>query len=196
MITTTQPFWPTTFEWLPQHEQLLQALFAAHAEAARRESVSTMTLQAAFFGSGSYTQALCAALCTLGGPHAPLRQAYELLTSEEPVMAAADLLMRGERVPGWGNSFVKGEDDPLFDPIWDLMNHHAHKEFETMVDITRLLHREKKMIYPNPACYTAAVALALEIPVEIVPWLFVAGRLETWTGMLISHRDTEAQRPA
>lgn len=185
IVNLQHPFWRkepiTTAE-----QMLLNALLAAHDQAARRENASSVTLRVAFAGSGSYTSALAAALNALGGPHAPLVETYELLASEAPVMAATDILMRGGRVPGWGNSFIKRVPDPLFAEVADLLKEHWPEVNITLSGITDCLWRCEKLIFPNPSAWTAAAALVLGLPAELAPFLFVAGRLSAWTELLMT----------
>ena len=47
--------------------------------------------------------------------------------------------------------------------------------------ITQYLDRHGKHLFPNPSCYTAAVALALEIPRYAVGEILIRGRLRAWT---------------
>lgn len=166
--------------------QLLLALRRAHAIAAQRNNASTASLLNAAHGSGDYTKAIAAALMTLGGRHAPIEATMRVLTAAEPEKYVADLLGQGRMVPGWGNSFVKGKPDPDWTEVAHLLARGCPKLLGVIGLVTRTLHEAEpaKKVFPNPSCYTAAVALALDIPGVIAPWLFISSRLEAWTATL------------
>lgn len=181
LINPAQPFWraaPLT----PAEVQLLSLVFAAHAASVARDNVSSVTLLHAFAGSGSYTSALAAALCTLGGIHAPIGETWDLLNHEEPAVIATGMLEFDAKIPGWGNSFVKGKRDSL----WSAVELQLTAEMgHVLEDITDILHQRGKNLYPNPSAYTAAAALIVGMPRHIAPFLFVAGRLSAWTERLL-----------
>lgn len=156
---------------------MIGACLLAHAESALRGNASHHALILAAKGSGDYFKAISAALMTLGERHGPLRQTYALLATEPDIQAILDA---GLKVPGWGSSFVKGPD-----PIWAETEEAVKKAnpviFERIERITATLHNAGKDIYPNPSCWTAAVAMTLGIPREICGYLFILGRLEAWT---------------
>jgi len=157
---------------------LLAALSCAHDRSACRGNISHQALQLAAVGSGDYLKAICAAIMTLGGVHAPLLQTYALLALPEPHLEAEAMLGAKQRVPGWGNAFVKDGPDPLWQHVHNMLPaSHAAK-----IDaVTQVLHAHGKKIYPNPSCYTASVALLTGMPMEITPFLLVEGRLSAWT---------------
>lgn len=182
----------------PQEEELVDHLLYAHAQAARRENISSTVVQVAFAGCGDAAAAVASALGTLGGVHAPIAATQWLLMDEAPVMAATELLMQDRRVPGWGNSFVKGPDT-LFLHVDDCLREHWPAIGDMIDTLTRTInaHQEahgRSPIFPNPSCYTAAVAIALELPPALASWLFVAGRLETW-GELMANQLGEGMVP-
>ena len=160
---------------------ILAALNAAHEASALRHNLSHEALMLATVGSGSYLQAITAALMTLGGTHAPLIDTCRFLGRDHPAGMVPFILHQGWRVPGWGNGLVK--DGP--DPIWaemDQVLREASPERMTAVDaVTAALHEAGKIIYPNPSCYTAVTALLLELPPEASPFLFLSARLPKWT---------------
>ena len=158
--------------------ELLEAVLRAHAQSALRGNVSHRALQLAAAGSHSYVQAICAALMTLGGTHAPLLQTYDLLADPAPDAAAEILLLEGRRVPGWGNAFVKDAPDPIWTPVEELFPPDMRLKIER---VTLTLHARGKAIYPNPSCFTAAVGLIMDFPREVTPYLFICGRLGAWT---------------
>ena len=180
-MVSAMSFWRP--DSLTEREQaLLQCCLEAHAASAARENVSTAVMYAASMGSRSYTQALAAALSTLGGTHAPLVETYEVLG--EPAKAA-QLLDAGRRVPGWGNSFAKGAIDPVWQPLATLLQTGYPGIYQPIEEITVMLHLRGRMIYPNPSCLTAATGMALRMPKEVIPWIFVHGRLAKWSEIFV-----------
>lgn len=157
---------------------LVNLLFDAHDRSALRGNVSHEALKLAAIGSGDYFKSIAAALMTLGGLHAPLERTEAFLRSPDILVAVDDILSAGLRIPGWGNSFVRGHD-----PIWEPVR-LALQEFpvsKTIEAVTQSLHDRGKDIYPNPSCYTAAVAIVEGLePGGIGEWL-ILGRLHAWT---------------
>ncbi len=175
-----KPFWRDTP--LPvAGEELLIKLFEAHKQSSFRPNLSSQTVAGAATGSGDYLNAIAAGLLTLGGLHAPISQTYSLLTADFPGSTALALLSDGFIVPGWGCSFVKGDYDQLWEPVRGWFTVYRPDIAAKIDDVTASLHLRGKDLYPNPACFTAAAAIALQIPKEIASWLFVQGRLSAWT---------------
>jgi citrate synthase len=88
------------------------------------------------------------------------------------------LLLDKRRVPGWGNAFVKGRPDPIWTPVEERLPIAQRAQIER---VTLTLHAHGKLLFPNPSCFTAAVALTMRLPREITPYLLICGRLGTWT---------------
>ncbi len=135
-------------------------------------------LIAAAQGSGSLPAAIAAALNTLGGVHAPIQGTYEFIGGEDPSHRIGELIEDGYKIPGWGNSFHKGEPDPVWENVGMLLG--VTYMGGVIGKITEVLHRNGKHIYPNPSAYTAAAAIELGMPASLAPWLVIAGRMEAW----------------
>lgn len=178
-----KPFWRLQ-ELTAYEERLLKTVLEAHRQSATRNNCSAAALQHAWHGSRSYSQALIAALATLGELHGPIVQTYELLSFNCAGRVEA-LLEAGQRVPGWGNSFIKGELDPLWRPVDELLYRDFPEEYARLVAVSVKLHTARIKVYPNPSAYTALTAIILGMPKEIASWLFVAGRLGAWTEMIL-----------
>ena len=172
MIT---PFWRK--EPLNDKEtELLEALFEGHRAATRRQNISSEVLKAAYIGSGDFNQAVAAALCTLGGTHAPIIQSYELLSGDTNIDY---YLYREEKIPGWGSSFCKGKMDDILARWYDLLSYWP--EMRAKIDETTIqLHELGWNIFPNMASASAATGIVLKMSKEITPMLFLAGRIEPW----------------
>jgi citrate synthase len=189
---SNQVFWRK--EPLNHFEQeLLSLCLTAHQKSASRDNISTNVLINAAKGSLSYTNALAAALCTLGGVHAPIQQTLSVLFSSMEELALA--IETGTVLPGWGHDFIKGELDTLWETVANHIENHFPQIHERLEGITMKFHEKGKMIYPNPSAYTAATGMALGIPAPIIPWLFVHGRLIEWTSMFFNTMVQVAPKP-
>jgi citrate synthase len=174
------PFWRDT-PFTHDEQQLVDELLAGHADAARRQNISTEVMKAAYVGSGNFNQAIAAAICTLGGMHAPIIQAYEVLKREN---GRGIYIGEGNKVAGWGNSFIKGQRDTIWDDVVSALG-VANPDLAWLIEEdTKLLHDLGKNIYPNAACYTAATAITIGMPKEISPVLVHYGRVLAWAEIL------------
>jgi citrate synthase len=162
---------------------LLDAVLKAHDASARRDNISTVNLKNAAIGSGRYTNALVAALSSIGGPHGPVLEAMGFIDGGR----VDEYLDFGFKIPGWGNSFVKGQPDPIWSDVDSLLNEHWKAMHSRLEAVTKELHGAGKNVFPNPGGYTAAAALILGLPAEIASWLFVAGRLNAWSEMSLQY---------
>lgn len=142
-------------EPLNEHEQKLLALcFEAHAKSALRQNVSSVVLQQVAISSGDYTKAVSAALMSLGGMHAPLVDTWKLLTSGLDIKT---ILESNMNAPGWGNSFEKGHDDPLWFQVRDYLAEHFNQIWQRITYVTAQLHTHGKNIFPNPSAFTGTL---------------------------------------
>lgn len=164
--------------------ELLDAVLAAHHASVFRGNVSTVCLRTAYAGSNDYSKALVAALSSIGGLHAPIAETKRLLEHPDCLALARAMLKVGQKVPGWGNSFVHGSPDFIWGRVDELLKgwQGLHGRLDS---ITCLLHESGKKVWPNPSAYTAATAIALEMPTAVSPWLFVSGRLDGWSRLLL-----------
>lgn len=160
---------------------LLESLYQAHHASALRGNCSHHALALSALGSGDYFKAIASALLTLGGSHGPLIQTYDFLQRESCVVDVAEIIRQGKRVPGWGNGFVKGTPDPLWETCDALLQIENQSLHSTIRAITAVLHGLGRFLYPNPSCYTAAVALTIGHPRDGIGELFIRGRLQAWT---------------
>ena len=160
---------------------ILSVLNAAHEASALRRNPSHEALILATVGSGSYLQAITAAMMTLGGTHAPLVETCYFLKQAQPAESVPRIISLRRRIPGWGNGFVKGEADPIWTETDQVLREAAPELMAKVEAVTTALHEAGKRIYPNPSCYTAVTALLLELLPEASPFLFLYARLPKWT---------------
>lgn len=168
----------------PPEMRLLQCVADAHAASALRENVSSQVMRVAAAGSGSFSQALCAGLSTLGDRHAPITQTCYLLAGDRPAVQASALLRAVDKVPGWGNSFFRGEPDPLWQEVDEELQAGFPDWHAKLLAVTATLHWAGKRLFPNPSAYTAATALAVGLPPACASYLFIAARLDSWAAII------------
>lgn len=161
----------------------LTIILQTHEQCAMRDNISTVTLRNTTIGNGTYTNAVAAALLTVGATHAPLLATYGFLATFNPddMGDLAHHIETGGKIPGWGSDFVKDGPDELLKPIADCIAEHFPEIDARIARVTDELHARGKMVYPNLACYTAAAGMAVEIPPAILPWIFIQGRLAQWS---------------
>lgn len=177
-------FWDNHQPLSAPEQRLVDELYKAHAACVWRENCSTMALQQAAGGSRHLTNAYIAALATLGEMHGPIEDAYGLIVNQiSPHIGM---------VPGWGNSFVKGQIDPDFLRVDQTIESLSPRIHSRLREVTDQLHARGKRIFPNPGAYTAATALILGMPSHVAPMLFVQARLEAWTELF--HRVVIGER--
>jgi hypothetical protein len=164
-----------------KEEEFLQLVLTAHAESAFRGNISTYAIASCAAGNGTWTNSIASGLLTLGGTHAPLEQSYEILASSDSLRVVELMFKDGLRIPGWGNSFHKGEPDPLWEKVDRWLSEHYSGIHGKIEDITQFLHAAGKHIMPNPSIYTAAAAIVLGVPANCAGFLFLQGRLLSWT---------------
>jgi citrate synthase len=187
-----QPFWRTE-PLNPAELELLDALSEAHNKSTFRQCPSTIALQCAAQGSGSLYQSLAAALVAFGGRHGPVEQTYELLESAYACETLVnDLLAKGEKIPGWGSSFVQsGQGDPHWHQVDQVLIHYFEPFRWRMTKFTDALHTRGRMILPNPSAYTALTAIIVGMPKRLSPYLLIMGRLSAWAEIFLNETKGE-----
>lgn len=165
--------------------QLLKLVLEAHAKSALRQNISTTTVLQCAAGNGTLTNSIAAGLLTLGGAHAPLEQSCEVLMASNPVEGARLLVADGYKVPGWGNSFHRGELDPCWVEVDQWLQENRPDLYAKIQAVTDFLYSTGKPVMPNPSTYTAAAALALGVPPRCAAFLFIQGRLLEWVKLFM-----------
>ncbi len=138
-----KPFWRD--EPLTKDEgELLREMYAAHHASSFRANPASVAAQIAASASGSYVQALIAALSTIGGAHAPLIQTVEFLLNPDAAEIARERLALKQQVVGWGSSFAKG----MKDPIWLKVDAMIAKINPDLVTTVKLFFRTRAPTRP------------------------------------------------
>lgn len=163
--------------------RLVSALYQAHAECVFRPNCSTAALQQAGGGSRSLPQSIIAALACLGEMHGPIEEAYDFLKLQIPISFDLGMVEGGFKIPGFGNSFVRGQIDHSFLPVDQILEAQFPRTHARLKEITEALHARGKHIFPNPAAYTAATAIILQMPRHLAPMLFIQARIEAWSSV-------------
>lgn len=156
---------------------LINLLEEAHYKSSYRGNMSTNAAVVSMAGSSSYIQAIASAILTLGGTHGPIKDAIKVLNGDDSVLV-------NDKIPGWGNSFEKGHPDPLWNNVHEFIFENYPEMGARIAQVTKRLHDSGKVIFPNPACYTAATAILLKINPKVCEYLFLAARLPAWTSIL------------
>lgn len=160
----------------PVEIELLVALRSDHFQAAFRDSSSSVAFRVAFHATGDFYRSCASAICTLGVKHAPIADSFDFLEKTPPSLP--------ERVPGWGNGFIKGEHDPLFLHTREALEVANKEMFDKITSITEHLHSTGLDIYPNPGCWTAATAITLGANAQTANFLFLSPRIDAWAAMI------------
>lgn len=168
--------------------ELLKALFLAHQRAAIGQNASCVNFLNAINGSGQLMPAICAALLTTGGRHAPVLKARELL--QKPYLAN-EILDSGLKVPGFGHSIFKDQTDPAFLPVTSRINDVNLLNRITDIKET-IIENTGHTLYPNAAIITAAVAETLKLPPMMELWLFIVCRTYAWINALGGNESEES----
>lgn len=167
---------------------LLDMLADAHDRAAlTNTNASSVAVQLAAIGSADFGKAITAAVSMLGAAHGPITAARVRIYGFNGDWIAA--LDRGERMPGWGNSFHKDGIDPSWGPFADYLKAEYPQGSQRLDEITETLAaRLKRTLYPNAAAFTAVSAQLLGVPYGVEAALFVASRLPAWALMFAAAR--------
>lgn len=163
-----------------EQAEVADALLRAHLKASvENNNISRSAFVNAWSGSGSVVQSVASGLLTVGGIHAPVLKARDVLFGGG-VNAYLD---KGLRVPGFGNSFYKDKIDPAFIEVRQLLD--GSREMDILLDAQQQIkNRTGKLIQINAAAFTAAVAEFCKIPAPLELWFFIAGRTSGWIQLL------------
>jgi citrate synthase len=141
---------------------MLDELCKVHEAIAERPNASTVAVITGAKLGNDYFTTVASALLTLGNIHAPLQQTDLLLDMPYPFTFMYDALRKGYKIPGWGSSFVKGEEDPVFDNLKKMIRENNPILLEKIEEISeRLSVKTNTRLYPNASCYTIATLIAL-----------------------------------
>jgi citrate synthase len=156
---------------------LAQLVMEAHRKSAlANPNASKQAVMLAAAGSYSIEGGIVAGIATLGGAHGPVLLARRAIYSTDEVN---NLVLKRERVPGWGNSFYP-HGDPAWVPVRNYLAEHHPGHIARLDNLTGVIG---KRIQPNAAAYTAVAAEVLEMPYGTELLLFLMGRLPAWVAL-------------
>ena len=161
-------------------KEILEELERVHDLLAYRDNASSVTIQGCASLGKDFPSSVAAALMTIGGAHAPLKQTALLLCYDKPIVMVDDMLKWGHKVPGWGSSFIKEGPDLTFSKLDLFILEHDEEMYWKINRITKHLHKEGLNLWPNAACYTIASLLAAGENVKYADKYFIQYRLRAW----------------
>jgi citrate synthase len=166
---------------------LLGELWEAHHASCFRDNASSVAVKVAADASGDLSKAFIAGLSTLGANHAPIEKTVWFLQRDAPAVHVADFLKIGKKIPGWGGTYQNDQTDPLWKGIDLLIRQYYPNLYFKLESVTETLKAHGRMIQPNPSAYTACVAIALQMPAELAPYLFINMRIGGWAEIAFKH---------
>lgn len=166
---------------MSRYELLRGAVHAMHAELARRDNISSVTVANMAKLGKSLPEAIAAGLLTLGTTHAPIEQATRLLVTYNRHAMVNTLLVQGRKIPGFGSGFVKGRPDPIVDQVLDRLDEDLLLHVKSLENYVR--EQTGKDLYANAALATAAVARSLNMEPTQAPRLLIEGRIDAWCAL-------------
>lgn len=182
MNSIIQALWPREGGYTNEEEVLLATLIDGHRKAAiNNNCVSSAALRNASVGGADPSVCYIAAMATIGRVHAPVTAARYILFNEDRDLWIK-VLDSGAKLPGFGNDFFKSDIDPAFEPAFDLLPLETRDRLIGMS--AAILHRKKKIIYPNAASITAAVAHTLNLPAGAELLILLMGRGAGWNTII------------
>lgn len=166
--------------------KLVELLIAAHVAACHRDNSSTLILKSAFDSNGGdLIKSVTAALMSIGGLHAPIKQTYVMLRKILEGKQECDVICFYELVPGFGSSFIKEDNDPLLESLRQefIDNHLRYYNIGCRIT-SHLKQKTKHTLYPNLAFYTACVAHIEGHGVQFCERILIEARVPEWINIL------------
>jgi citrate synthase len=161
---------------------VLEELLTAHRHAAQDNPNASSQVAAFVLEAGcTFSQAVAAAVSTLGGLHAPLRAARDVYRYGEPAEITARA-SAGEKIPGFGNSFHRDRVDPAFANVGAVLELHFPAAVARIEELQAAVWAAGKKVWPNAALFTAAVCEICRVPDGREEALFLMARIPAWAG--------------
>lgn len=165
--------------------RLRACLKEGHSKATNRPNASTQFLLGAYqMNNNNVIQSCISALGTMGGLHAPVQSCCHLLYAKEFAESCKRMIAAKMRVPGYGNSFIKGGPDPVWEDTDEELRTIAPDMHRKIHDGKDILINSGKSVHPNAAIYTAAYAVLASIPPTVAPILVLEFRSSAWRQLL------------
>ena len=176
-----------------QTEHLLDVFSSAHQRAAIfNENASAVALRLHASVGGSFSQSLASCIMTFGDMHGPAAYARRVLYNMSDAELTT-LVESGAIVPGWGNSFHKTSIDPAFNEMAHLIRSEYSDHHEKIMRVGECLFKVSgKVLYQNPATYTAVCSEILGLPPGTELLLAFTARMPAWASLWV--QTSEARR--
>jgi citrate synthase len=162
------------------HNTLLECCIDCHQQAAFNLNASSAAFQNALIASGRVENGIASAILTLGINHGPITEARDVYRNWGK--ADFEVIKKGVKVPGFGNSFFREGIDPAFEPLDSLMRNEFGCLSSRIDELTSWM-RDYKPLYPNAALYTAAVCEAVQVKYGCESMVFIMARIPSWIGL-------------
>jgi len=170
-----------------KHYELVSLLFKSHIAAAQNnQNISKNAALLASIGNGTFGSACIAGIASIGGVHAPVTQARQVIYRNPRLVEPA--LRNGELIPGFGNSFYKDRIDPAFSDIMSFAIKEFKEEYIPVVSAGMRIFESGKSCLPNAAAFTALTAEAIGLPDGLEPLLVIIPRSIAWAEDFVANR--------
>ena len=160
-----------------------EKIIEMHHKCAYRDNASTSIVKAMAQLAKPFNDAVAAALLSLGGKHAPVKEAQICFSNWRMARDTEEKVNLPPVVPGFGSAWFKKQRDPDVEEFFNaVFNHKDYQYIADDVDVYTNLVREEtgKDIYPNAGLATSVANIALKRPPELGISLVIGGRLSAW----------------
>jgi citrate synthase len=163
------------------HTALWEAVYTAQRASARTNaSISKMLVNLVGQSSGSFIHAVTAGMMSTGEKHGPIAQARDDLLVYNTAKKAREAVQKGIVICGFGSSFYKEGPDPAWAEV-NLILRQQYPETHHELEYTEQgIQSAGKLVYPNPAGYSAAAANAVGLLRGVEEAIFVMPRIAVW----------------
>lgn len=171
-------------------ERLNEAFTVMHQHGAARSCASTYILNSTFRVNGLDARlSIIAAISSMGGTHAPIVRTQllleEVLASPKSIPSIVSRFNKKNRIPGFGSGFVKGEPDPIHEPIDALIRELSPKTHYYMMELLNEVQSSiDARLFFNTAMYSAAYGKLMNVSPYVLPGIVIEARLPIWNRVM------------
>ena len=124
---------------------LKEELLKGHSNACKRNNVSSVLIKILSSTGKGFFDSIIPAIISFGNLHGPIEQTYKLLIKDEQELnkLVDRALKNNKKIPGWGNSFVKGKRDNLWDNCDKILEINHKELYKKIKFITNKLKSKK-----------------------------------------------------